>query len=83
MDIMGRQLAYSLAFNPDGTLLAVATESFSNSGKTGVVELWGVASSRLLFSLPAYAGGNLEDLAFSPDGSTLAILASAHGGEAV
>jgi WD40 repeat protein len=54
----------NVTFSPDGTLLAVGYYSGS-----APVQLWDVASRRLITTFPAYGGA----VAFSPDGKTLAI----------
>jgi WD40 repeat protein len=64
-----------IAFSPDCTLLATAGQS--NNG--AVVRLWKVATGQLLFTSHAPAGGMAWDVAFSPDGKTLA--AGLHSGE--
>jgi WD40 repeat protein len=64
-----------IGFSPDGTLLAAAGQV--NNG--AVVRLWKVATGQLLFTSHAPAGGMAWDVAFSPDGKTLA--AGLHSGE--
>jgi WD40 repeat protein len=56
---------FSLAFSPDGTLLAAA------SGSTGRLCLWDVARSRMLHNLAGHVRRG-SALAFTPDGRTLA-----------
>ena len=53
---------YSVAFSPDGKLLACSSHT---------VEIYDAATGTLLRTLPGYAGHDVR-LAFSPDGSTLA-----------
>ena len=57
---------YSIAFSPDGTLLAAGYYS-------GTTQLWNVRTRRLIASLPDNAGGSAESVAFSPDGTLLAV----------
>ncbi len=54
----------TVAFSPDGTLLACGT-------RTGTVLLWTVADGRLLFTLDAHVDA-VAAMAFSPDGKLLA-----------
>lgn len=63
----------SVAFSPDGTLLAVGGYSFNpnTSVGAGVLEIWGVASNTLIKSLPTGAGSQVTSVQFSPDGKTL------------
>ena len=62
-------LIRSVAYSPDGTIIAAGT------GDYGQVQLWEVKSGRLFNSLvrpgPGILG-NVDALAFSPDGRTLA-----------
>lgn len=55
----------SLAFSPDGSLLAVG-------GSDGFARLWVIASGELLAKLPHGAGSQVLAAAFSVDGSLLA-----------
>jgi WD40 repeat protein len=57
----------SLALSPRGTLLA------SSAGGTKHVQLWELWSGRRLADL--YAGGGTVNVAFSPDGRSLAVTA--------
>jgi WD40 repeat protein len=56
--------AASLAFSPDGTLLATA-------GRDGTAKLWEVASGRELRTLTGH-GFQVQAVAFSPDGKVVA-----------
>jgi serine/threonine protein kinase/sugar lactone lactonase YvrE len=59
--------AYSVAFSPDGNILACGDD---NNGST---YLWNVAAKRLLVAtLPDPASEGVDSVAFSPDGKTLA-----------
>jgi WD40 repeat protein len=60
----GSQVALSLAFSPDGTVLATG-------GSGHVITLWDVASGRELASLMGHSG-TVWQVVFSPDGKTLA-----------
>jgi dipeptidyl aminopeptidase/acylaminoacyl peptidase len=57
-----------IAFSPDGTVLASAGQV--NNG--AVVRLWKVATGQLLFTSHVPGGGMAWEVAFSPDGKTLA-----------
>jgi WD40 repeat protein len=61
-------LVIQIAFSPDGTLLATAGQV--NNG--AVVRLWKVATGQLLFTSHAPGGLMAWDVAFSPEGKTLA-----------
>ncbi|MBI5954907.1 MAG: PD40 domain-containing protein [Chloroflexi bacterium] len=56
----------SLAFSPDGQILAVGDDY------SGAVRLWNLSSGSLLRTLQG-ADDHVPDLAFSPDGQTLAM----------
>ena len=63
----GEQAVYgpsAIAFSPNGTLLAAGGEDRS-------IQLWDVASGKLVRSLPGHSKGTLA-VAFSPDGRWLA-----------
>jgi WD40 repeat protein len=70
----------ALAFSPDGRILAVAAypSRYGAGGQLlppqddpGVIDLWDLASHRLLYRLTGDSGA-IESLAFSPDGRLLA-----------
>jgi serine/threonine protein kinase/WD40 repeat protein len=59
--------ALSVAFSPDGNLLA------AGDGTNGFTYLWSVAAKTMLVArLPDPAGEGVNSVAFSPDGKTLA-----------
>jgi WD40 repeat protein len=64
----------ALAFSPDGTRLASAGfgKKAANSTDIGDVRLWDVASGRMVTTVPVNSEA-VAAVAFSPDGSTLAI----------
>ena len=55
----------SVAFSPDGVLLATGTEN-------GQIRVWNTASGQLLRILPGSRAESVNSVAFSPDGQTLA-----------
>jgi WD40 repeat protein len=63
---LGQAHVWAVAFSPDGTLLA------TGSGADGSIDLWSVASHRLIGAPLRGHDAVLTSLAFSPDGSTLA-----------
>ena len=69
---LGVQIGFisSLAFGPDGSLLAI-------SGSDGRVELWDTARGQWLRTFTSYH--NSDWVAFSPDGHTLATWGSSSG----
>jgi WD40 repeat protein/transcriptional regulator with XRE-family HTH domain len=56
----------SVAFSPDGKTLATGT-------RKGAVQLWDVATGRLIATPVTGGTGDVSSMAFSPDGNTLAI----------
>ena len=65
-------VALSLAFSPDGKLLAACGFDFHPSGSTfGVVKVWDTDTGKLIKVLQASNSGEFRSLAFSPDGQQL------------
>ncbi len=62
----------SLAFSPDGKILAACKAGSGVDGLDSMVELWDAAHGEFLRNLNG-CQGSLSNLLFSPDGSTLAI----------
>jgi WD40 repeat protein len=71
-----RTRGWSLAFSPDGRVLASGREPESNATGESSVSLWDVATQRLLAETPVTADGGVSDLDFRPDG---AAIAAGHG----
>lgn len=68
-----REGARSMAFSPDGRLIALASSL--------AVRLWRVSDETLVRSLPGSSHLTLfESVAFSPDGSLIAAGSTSHGG---
>lgn len=69
-----------LQFSPDGSILAGGSMGNPASGALAAIYLWDVVGGKELRQFPAQRGGQINSLAFSPDGKTLA---TAGGGELV
>jgi WD40 repeat protein len=67
----GSGYVYSLAFSPDGDLLA--------AGRDGTVQLWDVATQQQVGAPLMAPGAEILAVAFSPDGTTLATAATVYG----
>jgi WD40 repeat protein len=57
----------SVAFSPDGRLLAAGTD------RPSVVKIWDSTTGEEIFTLPGYEANRIFKLAFSPDGNRLAV----------
>ena len=69
---------YQIAFSPDGTTLAIpgATGSAAPGNSIWVVQLWDIETGSLLRTLTKDDTQLLRDVAFSPDGTMLAVAGS-------
>lgn len=65
MELEGQEVVQSLAFNPQGNLLASGSSYEGNN-----IHLWDVDSGVLLHTLEGHTSG-VVDLIFSPDGQIL------------
>ncbi len=63
---------HSITFSPDGKRMASTATEWVGS-VAGEVKLWDVASGQELVNFPTAKGTNVTDVAFSPDGRTLAL----------
>jgi len=65
----------AIAISADSATLAAGGSSFdlSTSIQSGALELWNVATGKLIASLPTGASEGVFGLAFSPDGTKLAV----------
>src|SRR5262249_53513020 len=61
----------SIAFNPDGRLLASASKGLDNADTAGEVKVWDLKTGGELLSLRGHKYG-VWKIAFSPDGKRLA-----------
>jgi WD40 repeat protein len=64
--------ASSLAFSPDGKVLATPETTFDNGKINTSVTLWDVATGKEIRQIEAGMGGGVSALAFAPDGKALA-----------
>jgi WD40 repeat protein len=65
------QIIRSLAFSPDGKLLASSTGNWTSADVPGEVKLWDMTADRLAADLPGHEG-MVYTVRFAPDGKTLA-----------
>ena len=69
----GPAAVYSVAFSPDGTMLAVGNNFAINSNSTGGnTYLWNVSSGKLAATLTDPGSQGVDSVAFSPDGTLVA-----------
>ncbi|WP_024335512.1 nSTAND1 domain-containing NTPase [Desulfotignum balticum] len=61
-----------MCFSSDGQFLALETNDYSDSVRIASVQLWDMASQKLILTLKGYPG-NYRSMQFSPDGKILAI----------
>jgi WD40 repeat protein len=64
----------AMAISPDSRLLAVGGTPYPQNGRPSSVQLWDIATHRLLAAYPV--SGDVENVAFSADGTTLAELST-------
>ena len=69
----------SIAYSPDGSILASCGESGAAAAPTGIIELWNPTTGLLITTLNSAANVALTTIAFSPDGTTLAVGGSIQG----
>lgn len=63
---------WSVAFSPDGSLLAASCSAGSTDEESHQIRLWDVATGRELLRLTSAHTGDVRHVTFSPDGRTLA-----------
>jgi len=68
-DIEG--MAFAVTFSPDGGL--VATGSLEGNSERGTATVWDLPSGEMVAERDLPGRSNVEDVAFSPDGSLLAV----------
>ena len=73
VDVGGSDFAGNLAFNNDGTLIAVAIGRSGNSGTSGQVKIINTSSGLEERSLNPTGEDRFDSVAWSPDGSRIAI----------
>jgi WD40 repeat protein len=63
----------SVKFSPDGSLLVAAgTQGLNHDNDIGILEAWSVLDGRLIRTLTSPTNQGLSDVAFAPDGNTIA-----------
>jgi hypothetical protein len=71
----------SVAFSPDGKVVAAGGHLLLGEVGSAVLDLWNVSTGKLIAALPTAATQGVNSVAFSPDGKTLADGGSGSGAD--